>query len=109
MEHVAGKKGPEKRELKLGEFVPWHNARVSVATLICLAALLVAQVVAGIPLSTPTILCCASAVFASAGVMPLGVRRERSKKNQKRKRRKKKKRKKKKKKRTEGRRRLKSW
>jgi hypothetical protein len=54
VEHVAGKKGPEKRELKLGEFDPWHNARVSVATLICLAALLVAQVVAGIPLSTPT-------------------------------------------------------
>ena len=68
VEHVAGKKGPKKRELKLGEFVPWHNARVSVATHICLAALLVAQVGAGIPLSTPTILCCASAVFASAGV-----------------------------------------
>jgi hypothetical protein len=62
------KRGPKKRELKLGEFKPWNNTRVSVATLTMLAALLVAQVVAGIPLSTPVILCSARAVFSSAGV-----------------------------------------
>jgi hypothetical protein len=62
------KPGPKKRELKLGEFKPWHNLRVSIATLTLLASILTAQVVAGIPVSTPIILCCARAVFSSAGI-----------------------------------------
>jgi hypothetical protein len=59
------KPGPKKRELKLGEFKPWHNLRVSIATLTLLASILTAQVVAGIPVSTPIIL---RAVFSSAGI-----------------------------------------
>ena len=67
-EIVKKKRGQKKRELKVGEFVPWNNKRVSVATLVILATLLVAQVTAGIPLCTPMILCAANATFASAGV-----------------------------------------
>jgi hypothetical protein len=57
------KPGPKKRELKLGEFVPWNNKRVSVAALTMLAAMLVAQVAAGVPLTTPIMLTSALAVF----------------------------------------------
>ena len=64
----AEKRGPKVRSIAPGEFYPWNNRRVPVATLVVLASLIMGQVAAGIPLTVGTILVCAIGTFSSAGI-----------------------------------------
>jgi hypothetical protein len=59
------KPGPKKRALKFGEFEPFNKKRVSVASLMMLAAMLVTQVVAGVPMTTPIMLTSTLAIFGN--------------------------------------------
>jgi hypothetical protein len=62
------KRGPKKRSLPTGEFVPWNNKRVPVPVLMGLAGMLLALVSSGVPLTTSTALILAMGVFARHGI-----------------------------------------